>query len=72
MKFVGAHLPARELSPDRRPTTAATLTFLTVHIVWAAGKEVQVRMSGSRAVHVKRAGGHLEKLGTTATRPAEK
>jgi len=39
---------------------------------WAVGKEVQVRMSGSRAIQVKRASGHVEKLGIATTRAAEK
>ena len=39
---------------------------------WAVGKEVQVRLSGSKVIYVKRASGHQEKLNVASTQPAEK
>ena len=39
---------------------------------WAAGKDVQVRLSGSKAIYVKRASGHQEKLSITNSEPAGK
>lgn len=36
---------------------------------WAVGKDVQVRLSGSKAIYVRRSSGHQEKLSITKTQP---
>ena len=39
---------------------------------WTVGKDVQVRLSGSKVIYVKRASGHKEKLSITNSQPAGK